>query len=68
MPGAYPRTSTISLTNSTLPYIKTLAALGPEGAIQQSLPLRTALNTRDGCSAHQALADSVGRPSCTEAT
>jgi alanine dehydrogenase len=67
MPGAYPRTSTIALTNSTLPYIRTLASLGPAEAIRRSLPLSTALNTRDGCIAHRALADSVGRPSCTEA-
>jgi len=67
MPGAYPRTSTISLTNSTLPYIKTLASLGPMESIKKSEPLRTALNTRDGCIAHQGLADSVGMPTCPEA-
>ena len=34
MPGAYPRTSTLALTNATLPYIKTLADEGTEEAIK----------------------------------
>src|SRR5208282_5683085 len=34
MPGAYPRTSTLALTNATLPYITTLADKGIELAIK----------------------------------
>jgi alanine dehydrogenase len=61
MPGAYPRTSTLALTNSTLPYIRKLASLGPERAVREDNPLRTALNTYDGRVAHAGLAASTGR-------
>jgi alanine dehydrogenase len=33
MPGAYPRTSTIALTNATLPYIKRIGSPSANGAI-----------------------------------
>ena len=36
MPGAVPRTSTIALTNATLPYTRRLATLGFEKAIARS--------------------------------
>jgi alanine dehydrogenase len=61
MPGAYPRTSTLALTNSTLPYLRRLAALGPERAIREDGALRTALNTYRGGVAHRGLAQSTGR-------
>jgi alanine dehydrogenase len=61
MPGAYPRTSTLALTNSTLPYIRKLASLGPERAVREDAPLRTALNTYGGRVAHAGLASSTGR-------
>ena len=48
MPGAYPRTSTLALTNVTLPYIATLADKGIESAIKEDLELRSALNTCNG--------------------
>ncbi len=45
MPGAYPRTSTLALTNATLPYIKKLASMdAPLGNAQ----LLSALNTFEG--------------------
>lgn len=58
MPGAYPRTSTLALTNATLPYIRQLATLGVESALHNSPPLATALNIRDGAIIHPALAAS----------
>ena len=56
MPGAYPRTSTLALTNATLPYIKVLASTGIEGAIREDPAIRTALNTYGGEIVHEGLA------------
>jgi alanine dehydrogenase len=56
MPGAYPRTSTLALTNATLPYIKTIAATGIEKAIQESAVFKSALNTYNGEVTNKALA------------
>jgi len=60
MPGAYPRTSTLALTNATLPYIRTIANKGIEGAIKEDAAIRSALNTYKGEVVHRALADSLG--------
>ncbi|MEK6693643.1 MAG: alanine dehydrogenase [Nitrospirota bacterium] len=60
MPGAYPRTSTLALTNATLPYIKTLANKGIEDAIKEDPALRTSLNTYRGNIVHKTLGDSTG--------
>ncbi|MBI4687273.1 MAG: alanine dehydrogenase [Nitrospirae bacterium] len=48
MPGAYPRTSTIALTNRTLAYIKLLAGDGIEKSAKDGSLLRSALNTYKG--------------------
>jgi alanine dehydrogenase len=62
MPGAYPRTSTIALTNVTFPYIKVLGDKGIEKAIRQDKSLKSALNTYKGEVVHRALADSMDYP------
>lgn len=62
MPGAYPRTSTIALTNCTLPYIRRLADMGIEIALRKDRALRTALNIYDGKVTHKGLSDSTGIP------
>jgi alanine dehydrogenase len=62
MPGAYPKTSTIALTNVTFPYVKLLCDKGVEKAIRQDLSLKSALNTYRGRVVHRALADSTGYP------
>jgi len=62
MPGAYPKTSTIALTNVTFPYIKLLGNKGIEEAIGQDKALRSALNTYRGEVVHQVLADSMDYP------
>lgn len=54
MPGAYPRTSTLALTNATLPYIKMLADKGINRAAEDAV-LRSALNTFNGKIVHPAL-------------
>ena len=48
MPGAYPRTSTVALTNATLPYVTLLAHHGPERICSVSPAMAGALNTFDG--------------------
>jgi len=58
MPGAYPKTSTLALTNRTLSYIKLLAKNGIEGSIEENKPLRSALNTYKGKIMHKALVES----------
>ena len=60
MPGAYPRTSTLALTNVTLPYIRTLAGKGIEKAIMEDDEIRSSLNTYRGGIVHAALAESMG--------
>ncbi|MEW6052689.1 MAG: alanine dehydrogenase [Nitrospirota bacterium] len=60
MPGAYPKTSTIALTNVTLPYVKTLADAGVERAIREDPAIRSALNTYRGKVVHKSLAESMG--------
>lgn len=61
MPGAYPRTSTIALTNATLPYIKAIANRGVVEAIRQDSSIRSAVNIFMGEVVHRALAESTGR-------
>jgi alanine dehydrogenase len=60
MPGAYPKTSTIALTNVTLPYIKLLANKGIQKAIHDDAVIKTALNTYEGFIFCKALAESTG--------
>jgi len=58
MPGAYPRTSTLALTNATLPYIKILANKGIEKAIDEDPAIKSSLNTFRGKITNKALAAS----------
>jgi alanine dehydrogenase len=60
MPGAYPRTSTLALTNATLPYIKTIAEKGIKKAVQEDPIIRSALNTYHGKIVNKVLAESLG--------
>ena len=56
MPGAYPRTSTLALTNKTLAYIEMIAHHGIEKSATSDGPLRSALNTYKGEIMHEAVA------------
>lgn len=47
MPGAVPRTSTLALTNATLPYIRRLASGGTDAALNDA-GLRAGINVWDG--------------------
>jgi len=59
MPGAYPKTSTIALTNVTLPFVSLLANNGIEKAIAEHPVIRTAVNTCSGFITNKALAESM---------
>lgn len=59
MPGAYPRTSTMALTNATLPYIKVLAGKGIEKALEEDAVIRGAVNTYKGKIVHKTLAEAM---------
>ena len=61
MPGAVPRTSTIALTNATLPYTRMLANHGFEKAIKSNKGLAEGLNTYKGAITYKAVAESQGR-------
>ena len=60
MPGAYPHTSTLALTNATLPYVKLLADKGIDRALQEERALAGALNTYRGDITHRGLAAAIG--------
>jgi alanine dehydrogenase len=57
MPGAVPMTSTIALTNATLPYALQLANDGYEKAIRASKELRAGLNVIDGAITYHGVAE-----------
>jgi alanine dehydrogenase len=60
MPGAVPRTSTIALTNATLPYTRRLAHLGFAQAIADP-GLAEGVNVYQGKITYKAVAESQGR-------
>ena len=59
MPGACARTSTLALTNATLPYALQLAAEG-EKALVNNIGLRNGLNVYKGKVTNQAVAEDLG--------
>jgi alanine dehydrogenase len=59
MPGAFPRTSTLALTNATLPYVRAMADMGIEKAAADPV-LNTSLNTFQGNIVHETLAEAMG--------
>ena len=61
MPGAYPRTSTLALTNATLPYVKTIANAGIEKAVREDPHIKTALNTYQGKIIHKSVSEAFYR-------
>ncbi|WP_100614074.1 alanine dehydrogenase [Confluentibacter citreus] len=57
MPGAVPYTSTVALTNVTLPYVIKLANEGWEQACQNSAPLNKGLNIVNGNIVYREIAE-----------
>jgi len=62
MPGAVPRTSTIALTNNTVPYALEIANKGYLQACLNNKSLMYGLNTIDGELVYKAIADAQGLP------
>jgi alanine dehydrogenase len=62
MPGAVPYTSTLALTNATLPYAIRLANQGWKKACQENLDLRNGLNVINGEVVYKAVADAFSLP------
>lgn len=62
MPGAVPRTSTLALTNATLPYGLKLASLGWKDACRQDGALKLGLNVVDGKIVYPGVAEAFGLP------
>jgi alanine dehydrogenase len=60
MPGGVPRTSTLALTNATLPYVLQLANKGWKQALRDNGALQKGLNIVDGKITHQAVAAAFG--------
>jgi len=60
MPGAVPRTSTLALTNATLPYVLEIANEGWEDACRSHPDLSHGPNIVAGQVVHQAIADAFG--------
>jgi alanine dehydrogenase len=60
MPGAVPRTSTIGLSNATLPYGLQLADKGLMGAALKDPALAKGINVLDGKITHPAVAEAFG--------
>jgi alanine dehydrogenase len=60
MPGAVPYTSTLALTNATLPYAIRLANQGWKKACLESTELRNGLNVINGEVVYKAVADAFG--------
>ncbi len=59
MPGAVPNTSTIALTNATLPYALKIANMGLEDAAKHDEPLKKGINTYNGKLTNRAVAEAL---------
>ncbi len=62
MPGAVPRTSTLALSNATLPYVLRIARRGAEGAMAADPGLAKGLNTYRGQVTYDAVAECFNLP------
>ena len=61
MPGAVPRTSTLALTQATIPYTLKLASKGWRAALSEDVHLRHGLNVAEGRITHPAVAEALGQ-------
>ncbi len=60
IPGAVPRTSTFALTNTTLPYVEKIAALGVAEAVRQDPSLALGVNLWQGNLTCEGVAEATG--------
>ncbi len=65
MPGAVPATSTLALTNVTLPYVERLADLGTRAAVNRDPALRAGVNVAGGAITYAGVAEAFGMPTVT---
>jgi alanine dehydrogenase len=62
MPGAVPITSTIALTNVTLPYVEEIADLGVRAAVATDRSLARGVNVIEGRLTYEAVAEAHDLP------
>jgi len=62
MPGAVPRTSTFALTNSTLPFVERMAAVGVVEAVRSDHALAFGANVWRGDIVCEGVAEALGKP------
>jgi alanine dehydrogenase len=62
MPGAVPRTSTLALTNTTVPFVERIAAHGIEAAVRGDPALALGANVWRGALVHPGVAESLDLP------
>ena len=60
MPGAVAKTSTLALTNATLPYAVEIANKGWQRAMQENQEIKLGANVIDGKVTYQAVAEAFG--------
>ncbi|KJS68434.1 MAG: alanine dehydrogenase [Peptococcaceae bacterium BICA1-7] len=60
MPGAVARTSTLGLTNATLPYIQKIAGKGYQAAVQEDPALARGVNVLNGKVTCKGVAEALG--------
>ena len=60
MPGAVARTSTVALTNATLPYALEIANKGWKRAMLENNEIKLGANVINGHVTYQAVADAFG--------
>ena len=60
MPGAVPKTSTLALTNATLPYAVEIANKGWKKAMQENPEIKLGANVVNGKITYKAVADAFG--------
>jgi len=60
MPGAVPHTSTLALTNATLPYAVEIANKGFEKAVKTNNEIKLGLNIIDGKIVYKGVAEAFG--------
>jgi alanine dehydrogenase len=62
MPGGVPRTSTLALTNATLPYVVRLANVGWKRACRENAALARGVNAVEGALTYAGVAEAFGMP------
>ncbi len=62
IPGAVPRTATVSLTDSTIPYAVKIANLGVKEAVKRDKALALGVNMINGNLTYKAVADDLDLP------